>query len=198
LIQVKRRLFLLSKTQFKFNGSIFCGSKVKIITNKYARIKVAKNTSLYESCEFLAEGTATRESSIAVGNDFMMKKNSLIHCKEGSVLIGSNCALGKRAEIICEKASVSIGDFTRIAAEVFILTNQHRFEKPETPIYQQGREHKSTKIGRDVWIGRRAMIMPGVTIGDGVVVGAGAVVVKDLEDYSINAGVPAKKIGNRQ
>ena len=52
-------------------------------------------------------------------------------------------------------------------------------------------------IGHDVWIGHNATIMPGVTIGNGAVIGAGAVVTKDVEAYSIVAGVPAQKIKMR-
>jgi virginiamycin A acetyltransferase len=52
-------------------------------------------------------------------------------------------------------------------------------------------------IGNDVWIGTRAIILPGVDIGDGAVVGAGAVVTKDVDSYSIVAGVPAKEVGRR-
>ena len=47
------------------------------------------------------------------------------------------------------------------------------------------------------WIGVRAIILPGITIGKGSVVGAGSVVTKSVEDYTIVAGMPAKKIGNR-
>lgn len=52
-------------------------------------------------------------------------------------------------------------------------------------------------IGNDVWIGHNASIMPGVTIGNGAVIGTGAVVTKNVEPYSIVAGVPAKKIKMR-
>ncbi|RUX91838.1 CatB-related O-acetyltransferase [Mesorhizobium sp. M7D.F.Ca.US.004.03.1.1] len=54
-----------------------------------------------------------------------------------------------------------------------------------------------TEIGNDVWIGRRAIIMPGITIGDGAVVGAGSIVTKDVAPYAIVAGNPAKLIRNR-
>ncbi|MBR1876500.1 MAG: CatB-related O-acetyltransferase [Lachnospiraceae bacterium] len=54
-----------------------------------------------------------------------------------------------------------------------------------------------TVIGNDVWIGNNVLIIGGVRIGDGAVVGAGSVVTKDIEPYSINAGVPAKKIRYR-
>lgn len=52
-------------------------------------------------------------------------------------------------------------------------------------------------IGNDVWIGRNAQIMEGVTVGDGAIIGAGALVVKDVEPYSVYGGVPARKIKMR-
>ncbi len=56
---------------------------------------------------------------------------------------------------------------------------------------------KKTKIGNDVWIGQNAVIMAGVKIGDGAVIGSGAVVTKDIPDYAIAVGVPAKVIKYR-
>lgn len=56
---------------------------------------------------------------------------------------------------------------------------------------------KKTKIGNDVWVGQNAVIMAGVNIGDGAVIGAGAVVTKDIPDYAIAVGVPAKVIKYR-
>lgn len=52
-------------------------------------------------------------------------------------------------------------------------------------------------VGNDVWIGRRATIMPGVTIGDGAIIAAEAVVVKDVDPYTIVGGNPAKEIRKR-
>ena len=53
-------------------------------------------------------------------------------------------------------------------------------------------------IGDDCWIGRRVMIMAGVTIGEGCVIAAGAVVTKDIPPYSVVGGIPAKVIKNRK
>jgi acetyltransferase-like isoleucine patch superfamily enzyme len=58
-------------------------------------------------------------------------------------------------------------------------------------------EYRPVKVGNDVWIGARAMVMDGVSIGDGAVVAAGAVVTKDVEPYMVVGGVPAQVIGNR-
>ncbi|WP_374057515.1 acyltransferase [Eggerthella lenta] len=58
-------------------------------------------------------------------------------------------------------------------------------------------EWRPVTICDDVWIGRRVMIMPGVTIGKGTVVAAGAIVTRDLPEYSICAGVPARVVGER-
>lgn len=58
-------------------------------------------------------------------------------------------------------------------------------------------EHRPITIGNDVWIGQRAMILDGITLGDGAIVGAGAVVSKDVAPYAIVGGVPARVIRSR-
>jgi phosphonate metabolism protein (transferase hexapeptide repeat family) len=63
--------------------------------------------------------------------------------------------------------------------------------------FRERRRSKQVRIGHDVWIGHGAVIMPGVTIGNGAVVGANAVVTRDVEPYTIVAGVPAKELRRR-
>lgn len=65
-------------------------------------------------------------------------------------------------------------------------------------IRNQGFVYGDVVIGNDCWIGANVCINKGVTIGDGAIVGSGAVVTKDVEPYSINAGVPAVKISERK
>ncbi len=79
-----------------------------------------------------------------------------------------------------------------------------------SPVFYEGRDSVKAKfsqharppaqrvlIGHDVWIGRSAIVLPGVTVGDGAVVGAGAVVTKDVPPYAIVAGNPAQLIRYR-
>lgn len=94
---------------------------------------------------------------------------------------------------------LTIGNYVQIAPYVWIMNAIHEYESLDKPMYEQ----KGYKTGRiiikdDVWIGLRAIIMPGVTIGTGAVIGAGAVVTKDVPPYAVVGGVPAKVIKYRK
>lgn len=83
--------------------------------------------------------------------------------------------------------------------DVVILSGGHVFDRTDIPMrLQGGKKSRPTVIGDDVWIGTRAIIMPGVRIGSGVIIGAGAVVTKDVPDYAIVGGVPAKVLRYRK
>jgi acetyltransferase-like isoleucine patch superfamily enzyme len=94
---------------------------------------------------------------------------------------------------------VKIGRYTMFGPQVAIVGADHIYNNAELPIIWSGRptEILPTHIGRDCWIGMRAIVMCGVTIGDGAIVAAGAVVTKDVKPYDIVGGVPAKPIARR-
>ena len=102
-----------------------------------------------------------------------------------------------------EKDSVVIGSFCSFAPEVRILASgEHNFNTISTFPFNSYLTKTGTeidtltkgpvKIGNDVWIGFRATILSGVTIGDGAVIGAGSIVTRDVPAYSIVCGGPAK------
>lgn len=101
-----------------------------------------------------------------------------------------------------DSVRITFGSFCSVAKEVLLLARaQHSLDTASTfPIRSWGMHNRdlSSKgpilVGNDVWIGQRAMVMSGVTIGDGAVIGAGAVVTKDVPDYAIVAGNPARLI----
>jgi len=90
------------------------------------------------------------------------------------------------------KFHIKTGDDVSIGPEAAILTLGH---DPQTPDFAN--RGGDVIIGDRVWIAYRAIVLPGVTIGEGAVVGAGAVVTKNVEPYTIVAGNPARKIGER-
>lgn len=95
--------------------------------------------------------------------------------------------IGKQCDISC-----GVHIYTHSTAKRCVAGK--KFNSDAT-INRDAIEKKSVKIGDHTFIGAQAMIMMGVTIGKHVIIGAGAVVTKDIPDYSIAAGVPAKIIG---
>jgi acetyltransferase-like isoleucine patch superfamily enzyme len=91
------------------------------------------------------------------------------------------------------KFSIRTGSNVSIGPEATILTLGH---DPRSATFED--RGGDVVIGDRVWIGYRAIVLPGVTIGEGAVVGAGAVVTKNVGPYAIVAGNPARKIGERK
>lgn len=125
-----------------------------------------------------------------------IRKGSTIHMgarfyNPCNIEIGEDSIIGEDA-ILDGRGKLLIGDHVDIASEVMIYNAQHDVRDPNF------RAINATVVIEDyVFIGPRAIILPGVTIKKGAVVGAGAVVTKNVEEYSIVGGVPAKKIGDR-
>lgn len=110
-------------------------------------------------------------------------------------------------------SSLSIGSFCSIADEVGIFVGRHGrhtvdyvstypigmlFGKSEKSVQSKTTQgNLSVSIGNDVWVGRGAIIMAGVSIGDGAIIAARAVVNKDVSPYEVVGGTPAKKIKMR-
>jgi acetyltransferase-like isoleucine patch superfamily enzyme len=109
-----------------------------------------------------------------------------------------------------ERARVHIGAYCSIALGVeFSIGGNHRPEwistypfrvemgMPDPWTDQHIRTERDIRIGNDVWIGRQALILPGIQIGDGAVIGARAVVSKDVRPYAVAVGVPASEVRRR-
>lgn len=127
------------------------------------------------------------------GKNVNIEKNALF---SPELRLGDYSGVGIDCEIY---GPVTIGNYVMMGPEVVIYTSGHKFDRTDVPMMQQGStEPQPVTIGNDVWIGRRAMIMPGVTIGDGCVIAAGAVVTKDVAPYSVVGGVPARLLKNRR
>ena len=109
-----------------------------------------------------------------------------------NVEIGSYSGLGKNCLI---SGPVRIGKYVMIGPDVMLFARSHQFDSADVPMALQGEgKPRAVVIGDDVWIGARAIILPGVTIGQGAVVGAGAVVTKEVPPFSVVGGNPAKVI----
>lgn len=95
------------------------------------------------------------------------------------------------------QANITLMDDVIIGYGATILTTNHRFQDKKMSIWNQGVICEPVVIENDVWIGARAIILPGIRIGKGAVIGAGAVVTKDVSPYTVVAGVPARELKKR-
>jgi maltose O-acetyltransferase len=111
------------------------------------------------------------------------------------VTIGSHCQINSG----CRLSRVVVADHVMIGPEVIVVGRLHRVDDVDIPMADQGEYTKPhTRIESDVWVGVRAIIMPGVTIGTGSIVGAGAVVTRDVAPWTVVGGAPARVIRERR
>lgn len=105
-----------------------------------------------------------------------------VHFGDG-MTIGYGSGIGANGTVA---DAVVIGKNVMIGQEVLMITSNHRMDRLDIPMGQQGMtETKPIIIGDDVWIGARVTILPGVHIGNGCVIGAGSILTKDVPDFQI-------------
>lgn len=109
--------------------------------------------------------------------------------------IGDNSGVGMDCEL---SGRIVIGNDVMMGPHCIMRTYSHAHDRLDIPMNQQGFEpERVMHIGDDVWIGTSVIILPGVNIGSHCIIGAGSVVTKDVPDYAIVGGVPAKIIRMR-
>jgi acetyltransferase-like isoleucine patch superfamily enzyme len=134
---------------------------------------------------------------IRLGRRCEVEHNAFLKCvsSQAALTLGDFVFVGTGTEFDVAH-SVTIGSHTLIAPGVFITDHTHNHARSKR-LDEQGIRSSPVVIGADVWLGVRAVVLSGVTIGDGAVVGAGAVVTRNVSPYAIVAGVPARQIGER-
>lgn len=124
-------------------------------------------------------------------------KGSAIHMwanffDPGNISIGEDSILGDHI-FLDGREKLVIGSHVDIASQVMIYNSEHNLESGDFEAIEE-----PVAIGDYTFIGPRAIILPGVKVGKGAVVAAGAVVTKDVPEFAIVGGVPAKVIGERK
>lgn len=112
-----------------------------------------------------------------------------------SIVLGENSGIGMECRLM---SHVTFGKNVLMGPYCFFCTKNHEFANTEVPMIQQGyRPIQPIVVGDDVWFGQGVIVLPGVHIGTGCIIGAGAVVTKDIQDFAIVGGNPAKVIKSR-
>jgi len=165
----------------------------------YRDIFIAKNVEFDRNTTFksnikIYKNVHIKNASIGTGTYIGWDSNYT------GCVIGNFCSIAPHSQVIFGKHPSK--QFITTHPAFFSLQKQAGFTFVEESIFTENtfadvQRRKSVVIGNDVWIGNGASIMEGVTIGDGAIVAAGALVTKNVEPYSIVAGVPAKIIDYR-
>jgi len=173
----------LHKQIFLFKHRKVITSKGKISLEK--RIEIRNfNNSKNDGLSIILEGNITIRHDVTIQG-------------KGELHIGRNTIISSFTIIGCNE-KMSIGKDCLISQSVSIRDTDHNFSDIEIPIIDQGITTSPIIIKDNVWIGYGAVITKGITIGEGSIVGANSVVTKDIEPYSIVAGVPATLIRKRK
>ena len=172
------------------------GARVRYYFYKNRFQRLGRDVCILVGC------TIRGEKNISLGNRVGIGINCFLYAglDKGSekIVIGENTTLNSNVMINADlKGEIIIGENVIIGPNVVMRTSGHRYEQKEIPIREQG-HHPGTIVVKDgVWIGSNAVILPDVTVGHGAIVAAGAVVSKDVNDFEIVGGVPARMIGSR-
>jgi acetyltransferase-like isoleucine patch superfamily enzyme len=144
------------------------------------------------------------QSSISIGDDCLIEGYLVTETKDSAITIGNNVYVGGNTKLDCV-ASIVVEDDVLISYECIMADSDnhsldYRIRKKDLAQWKRGEHDWTTtasapiKVSRHAWIGARAVILKGVTIGEGAIVGAGSVVTKDVPPYTIVAGNPARVV----
>ncbi|MBO5923164.1 MAG: acyltransferase, partial [Lentisphaeria bacterium] len=167
---------------------------VKIHINRKAQLKLLGDlTCGLQQCPGAAQETRILLEDHArwqVMSNFTLYGGAFVRVLKDGVLTTNSGFFNENVQIICAE-KITIGEDCNIGRDVIIRDYDGHSIDPELPM------SSPVRIGRHVWIGQRAMILKGVTIGDGAVIAAGAIVTQDVPAGALVGGVPAKIIRQR-
>lgn len=115
-----------------------------------------------------------------------------------NVRVDEHARIGERCSLWAGKANgiIEVGEHALFGPQVFVTAANYQ-TRAGTPVMNQPMDEAPVSIGKDVWLGARVVVLPGVTIGDGCVVGAGSVVTRSISAGSIAVGSPARVVRSR-
>lgn len=135
--------------------------------------------------------------NIRLGQGVGLNRHSSLYAARGKITLGKKVFLGDFSSINANDAEITIGDNVAIGPMTIIQGANHRFDRTDIPIVDQGHVQATVVIEDDVWISAHCTILPGVRIHSGAVVAAGAVVNRDVPPMAVVGGVPANVLKYR-
>lgn len=185
--------FILKLYGIDVGKNFYCEGMIKFrVRGKYSNIKIGDNVKLYGIIYLMNRDNAYFE----IGDDVIIETGfTCAIARETRLIIGKGTYIASDVNINGGK-DITIGEYCNFAKNISVNASDHSINR-DMMISKQGYINEEVYIGNDVWLGTNVLVTKGVRIEDGAVIGANAVVTKSLEAYSINVGIPAKKIKER-
>ena len=190
---------LLKKSSFfvKNNNNILCFKKKSLVKNSHIIVE-GSNNILYIDKETLLRDSYIKiegnNNKIFIGSNCCLKNLTIDMKNENSLIkIGDKTSIEEARITSFEPYKIEIGKDCMFSADIVIMnTDVHKIYDIDTKL--KTNEGKSINIGNHVWLGMRAIILKGVTIGDNSIVAAGSIVTKDVKANTIVSGNPARQV----
>ncbi len=167
----RRAEALLRGDQVVFQGMVFAGKRVEFHARR-------------------GHGRLVVGPWCWIGNDNKLRAH------EGQLTLGAKVVMG-RDNVVNTYLDVEIGDATILADWIYVCDFDHRFERLDVPIKDQGIVTSPVRIGSDVWIGEKATVLRGVDLGHGSVIASHCLVNQSVPPFSIAVGVPVRVVRSR-
>ena len=159
------------------------------------KISIGERVSIDD--DVLLDASGAGEKGISLGDGVIVSRSCVLQGKTGPLTIGNRADIGCNC-IFSSVSGIEIGQSTLIAGHCYIGGGRYRSDRMEIPMMDQGMYSEGPVIlGDDVWLGAGVIVLDGVRIGRGSIVGAGSVVTREIPEYSVAVGVPARVIGTR-
>ncbi|MDZ7267386.1 MAG: acyltransferase [candidate division KSB1 bacterium] len=159
------------------------------------KIHLGDNVVIDDNVVLDAKGSDNQ--GLFIGNGVFVGRNTILSCKNGDILIDDHANLGFNCEIF-SASRVHVGKNVLLAAYVYLVGGTHTFARRDIPIIAQERISHGITVGDNSWLGAHVVVFDGVTIGSECIIGAGAVVSRNVPDWQIAVGVPAKVVKDRR
>jgi acetyltransferase-like isoleucine patch superfamily enzyme len=159
------------------------------------KMSIGDGVAVDEGSQLDARGCAPGE--FRIGDGVLISRGCIVSGKDGPLAIGPRASIGAGC-VMYASTRLEIGADTMLAAQCYVGGGRYTvYGRTDVPIAEQPEPRSGVVIGDDCWLGAGVIVIDGVNIGRGSVVAAGSVVTEDVEDYSVVAGAPARRIGSR-
>ena len=142
-------------------------------------------------------GSGGGDGVFEIADDATISRFCILQAKRGDLRVGARTLLGTHSQVVSTNGC-RIGADVNTGPQCYLGGSRHGIARGGVPMMQQETDSRGPLVvGDDVWLGAGVRVMEGVRIGRGAVVGAGAVVTRDVPDFAVVAGVPARLMGFR-